>query len=178
MKAYEDGYDRGMADQDPLSETEFWEIYRRVPRLTVEVAVTGDQGLLLTRRAIEPCRGMWHLPGGTVRFGERLAEAVGRVARRELGIEVLESRMLGYIEYPSHWERGLDSPVGIVFLVTRHAGTLAVNAEADAHGWFRRLPAAMHSEQVRFLEESGLAEPQPDGAESADIDSRRMDSGN
>jgi hypothetical protein len=35
----------------------------------------------------------------------------------------------------------------------------------------------MHAEQVRFLEESGLAEPQPDGAESADIDSRRMDSG-
>jgi ADP-ribose pyrophosphatase YjhB (NUDIX family) len=177
MKAHEDGYDRGMSDQDPLSEQEFWEIYRRVPRLTVEVAVTGDQGLLLTRRAIEPCRGIWHLPGGTVRFGERLAEAVGRVARRELGIEVLESRMLGYIEYPSHWESGLDSPVGIVFLVTRHAGTLAVSAEADAHGWFRRLPAGMHAEQVRFLDETGLAAPPPDGAESADIDSRRMDSG-
>ena len=113
----------------------------------------------------------------TVRFGERLTAAVDRVAHRELGIEVLESRMLGYIEYPSHWEKGLDSPVGIVFLVTRHAGTLAVSAEADAHGWFHALPAAMHAEQVRFLEESGLAEPQPDGAKSADIDSRRMDSG-
>jgi ADP-ribose pyrophosphatase YjhB (NUDIX family) len=120
---------------------------------------------------------MWHLPGGTVRFGERLAAAVGRVARREVGIEVLESRMLGYIEYPSHYENGLDSPVGIVFLVTRHAGTLAVNAEADAHGWFRRLPAEMHAEQVRFLDETGLAAPPSEGAESADIDSRRMDSG-
>jgi ADP-ribose pyrophosphatase YjhB (NUDIX family) len=177
MKAYEDGYDRGMADQDPLSETEFWEIYHRVPRLTVEVVVTGDQGVLLTRRAIEPCRGMWHLPGGTVRFGERLVEAVGRVARRELGIEVLESRMLGYIEYPSHWDNGLDSPVGIAFLVTRHAGAVVVSAEADAHGWFRRLPAGMHGEQVRFLDETGLAAPPSDGAESADIDSRRMDSG-
>jgi len=166
-----------MADQDPLSPTEFWEIFRRVPRLTVEVVVTGEHGVLLTRRAIEPCRGMWHLPGGTVRFGERLTAAVGRVARRELGIEVLQSRMLGYIEYPSHYENGLDSPVGIVFLVTRHAGTLAVNAEADAHGWFRRLPAEMHAEQVRFLDETGLAAPPSEGAESADIDSRRMDSG-
>jgi len=166
-----------MADQHPLSETEFREIYHRVPRLTVEVAVTSDQGLLLTRRAIEPCRGMWHIPGGTVRFGERLTAAVDRVAHRELGIEVLESRMLGYIEYPSHWEKGLDSPVGIVFLVTRHAGTLAVSAEADAHGWFRRLPAEMHAEQVRFLDETGLAAPPSEGAESADIDSRRMDSG-
>ena len=166
-----------MADQDPLSESDFWEIYRRVPRLTVEVVVTDERGVLLTRRAIEPCRGMWHIPGGTVRFGERLTAAVDRVAHRELGIEVLESRMLGYIEYPSHYENGLDSPVGIVFLVTRHAGTLAVNAEADAHGWFRRLPAEMHAEQVRFLDETGLAAPPSEGAESADIDSRRMDSG-
>ena len=165
------------ADQHPLSEAEFREIYSKVPRLTVEVALTGDQGLLLTRRAVEPCRGMWHLPGGTVRFGERLAEAVRRVARRELGIEVLESRMLGCIEYPSHYEHGLDSPVGIVHLVTRHSGTIGVGPEASAHGWFRRLPAGMHPEQVRFLEEAGLAGPGPDGAESADLHSRRMDSG-
>ena len=165
------------ADHHPLSEREFWEIYGRVPRLTVEVAVTSERGLLLTRRAIEPCRGMWHLPGGTVRFGERLADAVVRVARRELGIEVLESRMLGVIEYPSHYENGLDSPVGLVFLVTRRSGSVEVSEEASESGWFLEPPAEMHPEQVRFLEEAGLAAPRPDGAESAEIDSRRMDSG-
>jgi len=166
-----------MADRHPLSEAEFQEIYRRVPRLTAEVALTGAAGVLLTRRAIEPCRGTWHLPGGTLRFGERLADAVTRVARRELGIHVLESRMLGVIEYPSHYENGLDSPVGIVFLVTRHRGELAVGPEASDHGWFRRLPAAMHPEQVRFLEDAGLAEPGPEGAESPGIDHRRTGSG-
>jgi ADP-ribose pyrophosphatase YjhB (NUDIX family) len=166
-----------VTDEHPLSEQEFREIYGRVPRLTVEVVVTGADGVLLTRRAIEPCRGMWHLPGGTVRFGERLADAVGRVAHRELGIEVLESRMLGVIEYPSHYENGLDSPVGLVFLVTRHTGSLEVGADASDHGWFRRLPTEMHPEQVRFLKEAGLAEAQSDGAESADIDSRRMSRG-
>jgi ADP-ribose pyrophosphatase YjhB (NUDIX family) len=166
-----------VGEQPPLTEQEFREIYSRVPRLTVEVVVSGADGVLLTRRAIEPCRGTWHLPGGTVRFGERLSDAVRRIARRELGIEVQESRMLGYIDYPSHWEDRLDSPVGIVFLVTRHAGTPQVNAEADAHGWFRRLPAGMHVEQVRFLEESGLAEPGLGSAESADIDSRRTSRG-
>ena len=178
-----DPYHRGVTDHHPLSEAEFWEIYRRVPRLTVEVVVTGADGVLLTRRAIDPCRGMWHLPGGTVRFGERLADAVARVARRELGLEVTESRMLGCIEYPSHWEKGLDCPVGIAFLVTRHSGELEVSAEAEDHGWFRRLPAGMHPEQVRFLvdaglaEGAGLAEPRPEGAESPGIDRRRMDSG-
>lgn len=166
-----------MVEQHPLSEQEFWAIYRRVPRLTVEVVLAGADGVLLTRRAIEPCRGMWHLPGGTVRFGERLAGAVSRVARRELGLEVTECRMLGCIEYPSHLEKGLDCPVGIAFLVTRHSGELKLSAEADDHGWFRRLPAGMHPEQVQFLEDAGLAEPGPEGAESPGIDSRRMDSG-
>ena len=166
-----------MAEQHPLSEAEFWEIYRRVPRLTVEVVFAGADGVLLTRRAIDPCRGIWHLPGGTVRFGERLADAVARVARRELGLEVTECRMLGCIEYPSHYENGLDCPVGIVFLVTRHSGKLEVSAEAEDHGWFRRLPAGMHPEQIRFLEDAGLAEPRPEGAESPGIDRRRMDSG-
>jgi ADP-ribose pyrophosphatase YjhB (NUDIX family) len=166
-----------MTDQHPLSETEFHEIYRRVPRLTVEVVVTGADGVLLTRRAIDPCRGMWHIPGGTVRFGERLAGAVARVARRELGIEVSESRMLGCIEYPSHHVQGLDSPVGIVFLAIRHAGAVALNEEASDHGWFRRLPDGMHPEQVRFLEDAGLAETRPEGAESARTTSRRTDHG-
>jgi ADP-ribose pyrophosphatase YjhB (NUDIX family) len=166
-----------VTDAHPLSEEEFREIYRRVPRLTVEVVVTDADGVLLTRRAIDPCRGIWHLPGGTVRFGERLADAVARVARRELGIEVTESRMLGCIEYPSHYENGLDSPVGIVFLATRHSGTVEVGAEASGHGWFRRLPDGMHPEQVRFLEDAGLAEARPESAESARSTSRRTDHG-
>jgi len=165
------------AEPHPLSEEEFWEIYRKVPRLTVEVLVTGERGALLTRRAIDPCRGLWHIPGGTVRFGERLTDAVARIARRELGIDVSESRMLGCIEYPSHYENGLDSPVGLVFLVTRHSGAIRVNAEAGDHGWFRRLPAEMHEEQVRFLKDLGMADPPPGDAESAGTNSRRMDGG-
>jgi len=175
----------GVTEQPPLSqgephprpEEEFWDIYRKVPRLTVEVLMAGEAGVLLTRRAIEPCRGLWHIPGGTVRFGEPLAGAVTRIARRELGISVEESRMLGCIEYPSHYEHGLDCPVGLVFLVIRHSGTIQVNAEAGDHGWFRRLPAEMHEEQVRFLETMGLADPPPENAESAGTNSRRIDGG-
>jgi len=60
----------------PLSQKEFDDIYSKVPRLTVEVIVKNRAGgILLTKRAIEPCKGQWHLPGGTVRFGESLLEA-------------------------------------------------------------------------------------------------------
>lgn len=134
-----------------LSADEFRSIYSKVPRLTVEIVLRSDDGVLLTLRDIEPCKGLWHLPGGTVRFGEKLTEAVRRIARRELGIEVGATRLLGYIEYPSHYENGLDSPVGIAFEITGYAGRVQVNGEASRFGWFADLPTEMHREQTEFL---------------------------
>jgi ADP-ribose pyrophosphatase YjhB (NUDIX family) len=140
-----------MVDKHPLSQKEFWEIYKKVPRLTVEIIIRSDDGIFLTLRNIEPCSGLWHLPGGTVRFGEKLLEAVSRVAKRELDIEVQDTKLLGYIEYPSHYENDLDSPVGIAFEVTKFDGQLKPNAEAKDCGWFDQLPSAMHQEQQDFL---------------------------
>lgn len=144
-----------MPTQDhPLSEKEFWEIYKKVPRLTVEVIVVSDDGVYLTERNIEPCKGLWHLPGGTIRFGEKLTDAVKRIAKRELGIEVKDTKMLGYIEYPSHYENGLDCPIGIVFQAIDYIGALHPNAEANNSGWFAALPEKMHDEQRLFLQET------------------------
>lgn len=146
---------------DPLSQAEYERIYARVPRLTVEVVVEGrrGEGVLLALRGSGPCQGLWHLPGGTVRFGEPLVDAVHRVAAHELGVGVEIDRLLGYIEYPSHRARGIDWPVGIAF-----ATYLADPTEARWFGtdegpvrWFARLPGAMHDEQRVFLTERGLA---------------------
>ncbi len=142
-----------MADRSqPLDEEEYKNIYSKVPRLTVEVIVRNDSGALyLVRRSIEPCKGQWHLPGGTVRFGETLLAAVRRVALRELSIDVRKATSQGFIEYPSHYLRNLDSPVGLAFEVTEYGGVIAINAEASAGGWFKALPHGMHADQDAFL---------------------------
>jgi 8-oxo-dGTP diphosphatase len=131
---------------EPLPKDEFDRIFSRVPRLTVEVLITSEaRGVLLALRDVDPCRGTWNLPGGTVRFGERLVDAVRRVAVDELGVSVRVGPLLGYIEYPSHYENGLDSPVGLVFRAERLD-------EAPPRGrWFRSLPENMHEEQKEFL---------------------------
>ena len=137
--------------QLPLSEAEFRDIYARVPRLTVEVIVESAQGVLLTQRQSGPCAGLWHIPGGTVRFGEPLVAAVERVAAVELGLEVSVGPFLGYIEYPSHYLNGLDSPVGLVFLC--HLGEDQPVPATERHSWFTVLPDRMHTEQCDFLRE-------------------------
>jgi ADP-ribose pyrophosphatase YjhB (NUDIX family) len=137
---------------NPLTPQEFDDIYSKVPRLTVEIILRNEKNeILLSKRAIAPCEGQWHLPGGTVRFGEPLIEAVYRIAKRELNIDVLGATNVGYIEYPSHYEKGLDSPVGIVFEVNDYAGTLKVNNESLGSAWFLKLPKDIHADQDDFL---------------------------
>ena len=132
----------------PLPKGEFDSIFSRVPRLTVELVITSpERGVLLQLRDSEPCKGTWSLPGGTVRFGEPAVEAVQRVARDELGLAVSVGPLLGYIEYPSHYDNGLDSPVGLAF-----ATTMLDQQQAPPNcSWFRALPNAMHEEQKLFL---------------------------
>ncbi len=138
-------------DDHPLSQEEFEAIYSKVPRLTVEIIVKDHDKFYLTKRDIEPCKGMWHVPGGTVRFGETLVEAVQRIAKRELGVRVTGTKLLGYIEYPSHYTKGLDCPVGIAFSVQSYDGNFEANQEASESGWFDELPENMHEEQKEFL---------------------------
>lgn len=154
--------DRGCHSLDrvatgPLPEAEYKAIFQKVPRLTVEVVVNSELGVLLARRIGGPCAGLWNLPGGTVRFAEPVTDAVHRVALDEIGVDVTIDVFLGYIEYPSHARRGLDGPVGLAF----HAHLTSVEGDAlatapDRLDWFTRLPDDMHDEQRTFLRAHGL----------------------
>jgi ADP-ribose pyrophosphatase YjhB (NUDIX family) len=141
-----------MINDKPFTLDDFNKIYSKVPRLTVEVLLyQPTQGVYLTLRDIEPCKDQWHLPGGTVLYGENLTQAVKRVAKRELGISVESSEMVGYIEYPSHYQDGNDHPVGLVFLVKDYTGKLRAETEARDGRWHKVLPPAIHADQDVFL---------------------------
>ena len=143
----------------PFPKDEFDYLFSRVPRLTVEVVLFApDRGVVLALRDIPPNIGALHIPGGTVRWGERVAAAYRRVAFAELGIEVDAGELIGYIEYPSHYENNLDSPVGLAFL-GRTSGSLPDDDELPAGcAWYRELPHELYSEQRDFLAQRlGLA---------------------
>ena len=151
--------------REPLPKHEFDAIFSSVPRLTVEVVVVSSaRGVLLQLRDGGPCKGLWSLPGGTVRFGEPVVDAVTRVAHDELEITVNVEAFLGYIEYPSHYNNGLDSPVGLAFRVRSLAGP-GVPHDCE---WFTVLPESMHDEQRAFLSDHAA------GAARADIKASMM----
>lgn len=51
--------------------------------------------VLLVRRAVEPLKGKWSIPGGAVEVGEELTTALRREMREETGLKV---RVQGVVE--------------------------------------------------------------------------------
>jgi ADP-ribose pyrophosphatase YjhB (NUDIX family) len=135
----------------PLPEAEYQAIFQKVPRLTVEVVICSELGVLLARRIGGPCDGLWTLPGGTVRFAEPLFAAVHRVALDEINADVVIDELQGYIEYPSHIRQGIDSPVGLAFRTHLPPDETLTTVQGRLD-WFRQLPDEMHDEQRAFLQ--------------------------
>jgi len=136
-----------------LSEKEFKYIYSKVPRLCVEVVIKTDEGILLTKRDIPPAKGKWHIPGGTVLFRETLKQAVKRIAKREVGLNVVPEKILDVLEYTQSQKVGdvTGHAVGVLFLCKVASGKLRGSKEGRNVGWFKSLPEPIIFEHKEFL---------------------------
>jgi len=142
-----------MRDKRYIPSEEFNAIYGRVPRLTVEVIVRTPEGIILTERSIEPWIGTWHITGGTVFFGERIHDAVHRVAQEELGVEVEIVQQLGFIEYPELVASGYKGwPVGIAFEAKITSGEPRGSKQGERIGYFTSVPDNIFPHQALFLQ--------------------------
>ena len=74
------------------------------------IIVDEDGRLFLSRRGQKAKneRGLWEFPGGSVEFGEKLADALQREMREEYGIEIVVGELLDVVDHilpeeGQHW---------------------------------------------------------------------------
>lgn len=73
-----------------LTEELFWMISALIPIPNVDLLIVNERGqLLLSRRNDRFFEKSWHIPGGCLRYGEKLLTRVQETAKRELGCEVV-----------------------------------------------------------------------------------------
>jgi 8-oxo-dGTP diphosphatase len=62
--------------------------YPVVPRIGVGAIIVKEGKVLLVKRGIEPSKGLWAIPGGTLKLGETLQECAAREILEETGIKI------------------------------------------------------------------------------------------
>ena len=105
----------------------------------IATQVSDIERILLTRRAVEPFKGMWCLPGGHIEPNELAKEAVVREVVEETGIH-LNPAFFGYFDEILP-EKGLHAIV-LVF-AGKWVGKVDPNEEEVSEiGWFS-IPEAL-----------------------------------
>jgi 8-oxo-dGTP diphosphatase len=107
-----------------------------IPMIRCVGAIVHDTAgrLLLIKRAHDPGRGLWSLPGGRVEPGETDAAAVVRELLEETGLSVRPGALVGRVERPA--------PAGVYEIFDYAAvvvgGSPRAGDDADAVGWVGR----------------------------------------
>lgn len=132
----------------------------RVPTSSVLAIIPNKRDeVLFVRQRTGPFKGWWLLPGGHVKFGETLREAVVREVKEETGLLVKVSKLLGAFDV-------IDTQqnyhfIHIVFLCKLVGGELRAGSDAIEIEWFNpnRLDNAQ-TDLKRILKATGFIKDQ------------------
>ncbi len=96
------------------------------------------QGLsvLLIKRKNEPCKGCWALPGGFVRNGESLEDAIYRELHEETAVKINYLEQLYSFGLPTRDPRAQVVSVTYFALVRPDAFEIKANTDAQEAQWF------------------------------------------
>ena len=98
------------------------------------ITVNDKNETLLVKQKTGPLRGWWLLPGGHVRFGETVEDAVVREVQEETNLKVRVSKLLGIFDVID--EKGEYHFVHVVFQCKLVEGDVRAGSDALNVGWF------------------------------------------
>ena len=117
-------------DQERLVCRDCGFIHYENPKVVVGAVVIHDNRILLCRRAIEPCKGLWTLPAGYLELGESAAEGARREAWEEARAEIEIDQLLGVYAIRR------ISQIQLIYRARLVSDEVAAGPESEAVGLF------------------------------------------
>lgn len=135
-----------------LSDEEYKFMCLHIPIICIDLVVKTEQGLLLTKRDIEPDKGCWHLPGGRVRHKETVHDAIRRVAINELNVFVKNPKLIGYMEILEEIQNGIPRHVvSLIHSVDLVTNNISGSWQAQETCFFPKRPSNVVPGHDKFL---------------------------
>lgn len=101
--------------------------------VTADGVIVKEGKVLLLKRAIEPKKGTWTLPGGFVKLEETTERAVIREVEEETGFKTEVENLLGVFSDP---QRDVRHVVTVAYLLRVLHGKEKTNEESSQMQWF------------------------------------------
>ena len=135
-----------------IEDAEYQRIVKQMPIPTVDAILTFEDTFLLLKRNNPPVKGRWWLPGGRVRKGEALEDAVKREVKEETGLTGRIHNQVGVINqiFPH------VHTISVYYLVEAKSNKVTLNAEHSAYQWVTRLPKDSHPYLRTMINTAGL----------------------
>jgi 8-oxo-dGTP diphosphatase len=125
------------------------------PLLMVDVIILAEGGVVLVKRGTEPYKGKWALPGGFVRYGEKVDNAAAREAEEETGLKVRVRRLVNVYSDPKRDPRG--HAVSTCFTADVVGGKLTAGSDAAEVRVFKQIPwGELAFDHALMLKDAGL----------------------
>ncbi len=105
--------------------------------VAVHPLVFKEGRMLLIKRAKEPSKGQWSIPGGRIELGEAIYEAGRREVLEECSIEIEIERVLNVADSIIRDEEGrVQYHFAIIYLLARYkAGDVKAQSDAEDARW-------------------------------------------
>jgi ADP-ribose pyrophosphatase YjhB (NUDIX family) len=109
-----------------------------IPRAAVSAAIFCKDRVLLVKRARDPAKGLWSLPGGHICTGEAAEDAIKRELREETGIEAKLFGPVAVKDVVQQNDRGevIFHRVIIVYCGVMSGGRVRASSDAADATWY------------------------------------------
>jgi colanic acid biosynthesis protein WcaH len=123
-----------------IPQTTYQQIIKYLPIVSVEALIVKDDALLFLKRKNEPAKGEWWFPGGRVRIGESLEDALQREIKEETGLEVVSPKLINVYSriFPERHD------ITIAYLCNCTGGKLKLDSEHSEYTFFKHIPSGLH----------------------------------
>jgi colanic acid biosynthesis protein WcaH len=139
-------------DTDFIPSTLYNQITKCLPIVSVEAVIVVGQSLLLLRRCNEPALGQWWFPGGRIKKGESLEEALHREVKEETGLELTDYKLINVYSrvFPERHD------ITIVYVCKCKESQIVLNKEHSEFKLFKKANKDFHPFILQTIKDSQM----------------------